>query len=182
MLVINVSKIPPEGQPVDADLDPGVVHLEGEDSFVLESGHLRALVERGDDDTVHVRGHLAAELGLQCGRCLDAFPLTLAQELDLFYLPHHAGQAEEEEEVELSDRDVVVAYYQGDRLDLGDVIREQLFLAAPLSRLCREDCRGLCPTCGTLRNQADCGCPPVVEESRSPFAVLKGKLGDGSSS
>lgn len=181
-LIIHVSKIPPEGQPVDSALDAGEVHLEGEDGFVLKGGHLRALVERGDDDTVHVRGRLEAEIGLQCGRCLDAFPLAIAQELDLFYLPHHAGQAEEEEEVELSDRDVVVAYYQGDRLDLGDVIREQLFLAAPLSRLCREDCRGLCPRCGANRNQTDCACPPVVEESLSPFAVLKGKLGDGSTS
>lgn len=182
MLVINVSKIPPEGQQVDAALDPGEVHLEGEDSFTLKGGHLRALVERGDDETVHVRGHLTAELGLACGRCLDAFALALDQELDLFYLAHHAGQEEAEEEVELSDRDVVVAYYEGDRLDLGDVIREQLFLAAPLSRLCREDCRGICPTCGALRNQTECACPPVVEESLSPFAVLKSKLGGGGTS
>jgi uncharacterized protein len=75
-----------------------------------------------------------------------------------------------------------VAYYEGDRLDLGDVIREQLFLAAPLSRLCRPDCRGLCPTCGANRNQTACACPPVVEESLSPFAVLKGKLGGGGAS
>jgi uncharacterized protein len=181
-LVIHVSKIPPEGQQVDSALDAGEVHLEGEDSFALKGGHLRALVERGDDDTVHVRGRLTAEIGLQCGRCLDAYSLQVQQELDLFYLPHAAGQAEEEEEVELSDRDVVVAYYQGDRLDLGDVIREQLFLAAPLSRLCREGCKGICPTCGALRNQAECACPPVVEESLSPFAVLKGKLGDGGTS
>jgi uncharacterized protein len=182
-LIIHVTKIPPEGQQVDSALDAGEVHLEGEDSFVLKGGHLRALVERGDADTVHVRGRLQAEIGLQCGRCLDAYPLALQQELDLFYLPHAAGQAEEEEEeVELSDRDVVVAYYEGDRLDLGEVIREQLFLAAPLSRLCREDCRGLCPRCGANRNQTECACPPVVEESLSPFAVLKGKLGDGSTS
>lgn len=179
-LIIHVSKIPPEGQEVDTDLDPGEVHLEGEDSFALQRGHLRGLVERGDDETVHVRGRLTASIGLQCGRCLDTFGLDIAQELDLFYLPHHAGQGEEEEEeVELSDRDVVVAYYDGDALDLGEVIREQLFLAAPLSRLCREDCRGLCPSCGANRNQAECGCPPVVEESLSPFAVLKGKLGGG---
>jgi uncharacterized protein len=181
MLVIQVSKIPPEGQQVDSDLDPGEVHLEGEESFLLKGGHLRALVERGDDETVHVRGRLVAEIGLQCGRCLDPYPLALEQELDLFYLAHHPGQAEEEVEVELSDRDVVVAYYEGDRLDLGDVIREQLFLAAPLSRLCREDCRGLCPTCGAVRNQTECGCPPVVEASLSPFAVLKGKLGGSTS-
>jgi uncharacterized protein len=101
------------------------------------------------------------------------------QELDLFYLPHEAGQdQEEEDEVELSDRDVVVAYYEGDRLDLGDVIREQLFLTVPLARVCREDCRGLCPTCGGNRNQQACACL-TEEPSLSPFASLRRKL-DGS--
>jgi uncharacterized protein len=179
MLLIHVSKIPPEGLSIDTPLNPGEVHLEGEDGFQLKGGTLRCHVERGDDNTVHVRGQLQAQVGLSCGRCLEPFPLSVDQELDLFYLPHEAGQEQEEEdEVELSDRDVVVAYYEGDRLDLGDVIREQLFLAVPLTRLCREDCKGLCPRCGANRNQQDCGCP-AEEASLSPFASLRRKM-DGS--
>lgn len=179
MLLINVSKIPPEGLSIDTPLNPGEVHLDGEEGFALEGGTLRCHVERGDDDTVHVRGRLQAQVALSCGRCLEGFTLALDQEVDLFYLPHEAGQEQEEEdEVELSDRDVVVAYYEGDRLDLGDVIREQLYLAVPLSRLCREDCLGLCPHCGVNRNQQACSCP-AEEVSLSPFASLRKKL-DGS--
>jgi uncharacterized protein len=123
---------------------------------------------------------LQAEVALACGRCLEPFTLAVDQELDLFYLPHDASQEQEEEdEVELSDRDVVVAYYEGDRLDLGDVIREQLFLTVPLSRLCREDCKGLCPHCGVNRNQQACDCP-TDEPSLSPFASLREKLRGGS--
>ena len=119
-LVIHVSKIPPEGLSIDTPLNPGEVHLEGEDSFGLKGGTLRCHVERGHAETVHVRGRLTAEVALSCGRCLEPFTLPLEQELDLFYLPHDANQEQEEEdEVELSDRDVVVAYYEGDRLDLG---------------------------------------------------------------
>ena len=33
----------------------------------------------------------------------------------------------------------------------------------PLKRLCREDCRGLCPTCGRNRNTDDCACPAPEE-------------------
>jgi uncharacterized protein len=180
MLLISVSKIPPEGLSIDAALDPGQVHLEGEDAFALAGGSLRCLVERGDDETVHVRGRLQAQVDLQCGRCLDPFTLPIDQQLDLFYLPHEAGQSEEEEdEVELSDRDVVVAYYEGDRLDLGEVIREQLYLTVPLSRLCREDCRGLCPRCGVNRNLQACDCP-TEEPPLSPFASLRQKM-DGES-
>ena len=159
MLLIHVSKIPPEGLSIETPLGAGDVHLDGEEGFALKGGTLRCRVERGDDDTIHVRGRLQAEVALSCGRCLEGFALSLDQELDLFYLPHEAGQdQEEEDEVELSDRDVVVAYYEGDRLDLGDVIREQVFLSVPLTRLCREDCRGLCPQCGANLNLGSCGC------------------------
>lgn len=180
MLLIEVSQIPPEGMDLNAALDPGEVHVEGEDSFVLESGGtLSCRLERGDDRTVHVRGTLAARLELECGRCLEPFSLPLAQDLDFFYLPHGADQdQEEEDEVELKDHDMVVAYYRDERLDLGETIREQLILNLPMKRLCRNDCLGLCPSCGANRNLAPCGCPP---EPSTRLAVL-GKLLGGSSS
>lgn len=169
MLIINVSQIPPEGVPVNADLVPAEVHVDGEDNFELRpGGTLRSHVERGEEDSVHLRGHLSARLGLQCGRCLEPFELPVDEELDLFYLPHRddGGIEEEEDEVELSDRDMVVAFYRGGQLDLGQMVREQFFLALPMKHVCREDCAGLCPTCGINRNQARCACPPEPADAR----------------
>lgn len=174
MLTIDVAKIPSEGMAVSAAIDPGEVHLEGERSFtLLPGGAVDCRIERGEDRSVHVRGRLRATLGLECGRCLEAFELALDQALDLFYLPHRAGdQDETEDEVELSDRDVVVAYYAGERLDLGDVLREQIFLALPLRRLCREECRGLCPACGQNRNTAACACPSETAPALAALGAL----------
>jgi uncharacterized protein len=168
MLLIDIPRIPPEGLDLDEGLDPESVHLEPDDGFTLDpGGRLRGRVEVVDEATVHVRGHLVARLHPQCGRCLARYPFPLEQELDLFYLPREKdrkAKAEEEEEgVELTDRDVVVGYYDGESLDLGAVVREQLFLALPMKRLCREDCQGLCPTCGKDRNTERCACPPPEE-------------------
>ena len=183
MLIIHVSQIPPEGLPVAADLVPAEVHLEGEDNFRLApGGRLEVHVERGDEDSVHVRGHLGARLGLQCGRCLEPFDLAVDQELDLFYLPHRPGggaEEEEEEDVELSDRDMVVAFYRGGQLDLGQMVREQFFLALPMKHLCREACAGLCPVCGANRNQTTCKC--VVEDTDPRLVPLKKLLDKGGS-
>jgi uncharacterized protein len=180
MLIIHVSQIPPEGLPVNVDLVPSEVHLAGERDFELRpGGTLRSHVERGDDDSVHLRGHLTARLGLECGRCLEPFEMPVDQELDLFYLPHRAagGTEEEEEDVELSDRDMVVAFYRGDQLDLGQMVREQFFLTLPMKRVCRVDCAGLCPTCGINRNQARCDCP--AEAAADPrLAPLRKLLGE----
>jgi DUF177 domain-containing protein len=178
-LVIEVSQIPAEGMQVAAHLDPGVVHVDGEESFALESGgSLSCRLDRGDDRTVHVRGEVSARLGLQCGRCLEPFVFPVAQELDLFYLPHRNDRDEEEDEVELKDHDMVVAYYRDERLDLGEMLREQFFLSLPMKRLCREDCRGLCPSCGANRNSAPCACPPEADPRLSVLGTL---LGGGSS-
>jgi uncharacterized protein len=165
MLAIKVSEIPPEGLVVDAPLDAAGLHLEGESAFRLEAGgRVAGRVEKGDDASVHLLGRLAAGLGVECARCLAPFRLALEQELDLFFLPQRAEAGDDdEEEVQLSDHEVVVAYYGEDRVDLGEALREQLLLALPLKPLCGEACRGLCPSCGANRNQVACAC--VVGEA-----------------
>lgn len=174
MLLIEVSKIPPEGKDIDTAFGAGETHVEGEETFRFESGHLRAHVDVDNESTVHVKGHLDVRLGVECGRCLEPITLPLEQNLDLFFLPHRPGQ-EQEDEVELSERELVVAYYQGDRLDLGDVLREQLILSVPMKRLCQEGCQGLCPSCGANRNRTRCEC--VVEAVDPRLAPLKNLLG-----
>lgn len=172
MLVIDVVKIPEEGLEIDSALEVGEVHLEGEDAFQLEAGgRIVARVEKGEGDAVHVRGRLAAGLGVDCSRCLERFAFPVEQQLDLFYLPRLPRQQEEDEDVELQDRDLVVAYYAAGRIDLGEALREQLLLALPMKRLCSADCRGLCPVCGGNRNQTECACV-LPEDNVSPFAKL----------
>jgi uncharacterized protein len=43
-------------------------------------------------------------------------------------------------------------------MELEDILREQVLLALPMQRVCREDCRGICPVCGKDRNEAPCDC------------------------
>jgi len=159
ILQIEVSKIPPEGMDVSAELDPEGIHVEGSESFVLQGGgRLRCHVERQDDETVHVKGQFQVRVGLECGRCLEPFQLSLEHDLDQFYLPHRPGDAGPEDEEELTDRDLVVAYYREGQVDLGEMIREQIFLSIPMKRVCRDDCLGICPSCGLNRNTTQCEC------------------------
>ena len=119
MLQIEIPRIPPEGLDLDETLDPAGVHLEGDDELVFEHGLLQCHVEIVDGTTVHVRGDLAGRLAVDCGRCLERYHVDVAQKLDLFYLPRLASRPEdEEEEVELDDHEVVVGYYDDERLDL----------------------------------------------------------------
>ena len=53
-----------------------------------------------------------------------------------------------------------------DRVDLEPLARESLILDLPLAPLCKDDCRGLCPTCGADLNAGDCGCLPADADPR----------------
>jgi uncharacterized protein len=174
MLLIEIPRVPPEGLVLDEALDPAGVHLEGDDDLVLDRGRLRCRVELVDGTTVHVRGDLDGRVTVECGRCLDRYPVEIDQKVDLFYLPRLAERPEdEEEEVELDDHDIVVGYYEGETLDLGEVVREQIFLSLPMKRLCRQDCQGLCPTCGRNRNAGSCACPAPEEPVDPRLAPLR---------
>jgi uncharacterized protein len=62
----------------------------------------------------------------------------------------------------------------GDQLDLRDAVRELVLLDAPSTPLCRPDCAGLCPTCGTNLNDATCGCAaPPADPRWSALDALK---------
>ena len=53
--------------------------------------------------------------------------------------------------------------FNGKTIDLDPVVREQVLLALPVSVVCRDDCKGLCSTCGQDLNEQDCGHGKVKE-------------------
>jgi len=59
-----------------------------------------------------------------------------------------------------------IAVFDGEGIELDDLVREELLLALPVNLLCREDCKGLCPVCGIDRNQSDCRCESDAVDSR----------------
>jgi uncharacterized protein len=38
------------------------------------------------------------------------------------------------------------------------VIVQEILLSLPMKALCREDCPGLCPQCGAMKDSAECRC------------------------
>ena len=58
-----------------------------------------------------------------------------------------------------------------DSLKISDVLTEQLQLSLPFQPLCKADCKGICPTCGTDLNKGRCACEKIAKSS--PFAAIK---------
>lgn len=173
MLQVSISKIPDQGLDVDEVVNGEILAIDPDELSTAPDGRFKAHVERSEAGSLHVRGHLNLKTSGPCARCLADTPLAVDQELDLFFLPESEAHSEydDEEGAELQDRDLVVTFYKGDILDLTGMVREQILLAQPMKRLCREDCKGVCPTCGADRNLTPCDCPKAAI-SKTPFSSL----------
>ena len=125
-----------------------------------------------DKDRFRLEGTVTTQLELSCGRCLEPYRLDVAAPFDVRYLPASSASVETEQEVD--HEDLGTSYYRDDRIDLNELLREQFYLALPMKPLCREDCKGLCPQCGTNLNTSTCDCSPAWEDPRlAPLKHLK---------
>ena len=91
-------------------------------------------------DGILVRGTVEGMVHAECARCLD--PVTWREQVELTELFLFPLQREGEE---FSEDDLVL---EGDLLDLEPTVRDAVVLQLPLAPVCREDCPGLCSTCG----------------------------------
>ena len=85
-----------------------------------------------------------------------------------------ANDDDAEDGREMNDDDPSIVTYDEPRIDVAPLAREQCYLAIPMKPLCRPDCQGLCPQCGTNRNVATCTCENQWEDPR--LAGLKSLL------
>ena len=116
-------------------------------------------------DGIWVSGMLDSNAVCTCSRCLKGFSLTLQLDLDEIYLPVVdiiTGGALSLPE----DTDPSFIIDDHHTLDITEVVRQSAIVTLPMKPLCRPDCAGLCPECGSDRNQVRCTCQSVESDPR----------------
>jgi uncharacterized protein len=116
---------------------------------------------------IFFQGHISGGVIGHCARCLEEYPFRLDKDFFLMLVP----RAELPPEVELTDEEPDLSFYEGDHIDLSPLVREQIILALPTRPLCREDCKGLCSSCGVNLNVQACTCATRIGDPR--LAVLR---------
>jgi uncharacterized protein len=162
-----------EREPLEFDLTfaPGQIDYtsEVEQKGLLASSGRADLIEehRGPRDIVQdirLRGVYRGAFEVPCARCVDPVQHLLAGEFDLIFRP--AGADADLTEHSIGASEAEIGYYDKGSLSLEDVLREQVLLSLPARTLCREDCKGLCPRCGTNQNTDSCSCDEVSSDPR----------------
>jgi uncharacterized protein len=154
----------------DVEIPPGVIEFS--DPKLRQAGPLRASgkVEMVSDTLgeIRVKGHAEVLMEADCDRCLDAARLPVGSDFELYYRPVSEGYGEE---TAIDRSEAEMGFYEGDGIELNDVLREYILLSLPMQRLCRENCKGICPHCGQNRNHQSCLCQSATIDDR--WAALR---------
>lgn len=100
-------------------------------------------------------GVVAFTARLECSRCLAPYPFEFDETFSLILYRQKETSGVERE---IGRQDLDVSYFSSDILELAPIAEERIQLAIPMKPLCRDECAGLCPSCGEDRNSGPCGC------------------------
>jgi uncharacterized protein len=176
-MYIRIEQIKEEGLALDFEEKPEVFPVlseminQGECEFVAPIKTALRAIRIGD--MIEVKGEINTFVRLPCGRCLKEYETPLTSRFDLTYVHRIPGAQEDEdqEEVEISAAEMGLIYFEGDEIRLQEGLQEQVIMAFPIKALCKENCKGLCSSCGNDLNQGDCGCDRQPPNGK--FAALK---------
>jgi uncharacterized protein len=166
----------------DETIAPGVIDF-GEDLVqktpLRAIGHAELIREnrggRNVVDDIRLVGSVSTEIENPCARCLEPVHNTVSEKFDLIYRP--LGVDAKGDEVAISEAETEIGYYQGEGLLLEDALKEQVLLALPVKRVCRSNCKGLCPQCGKNLNEESCDCVATMPDPRwSALEDIRKKL------
>jgi uncharacterized protein len=172
--IIHLNQVPPEGLTFQGAIPPERLPRLAEAVEALESPVAVDLRLDPESDVFLLTGEVDGRVTLECESCRVLFDFPLASPLSLVVDPNpdkalYRDRSQKGEVWVQDHSDEQVEAPEGE-LDLVGALEDEWLLELPLSPRCADSCRGLCPVCGTNRNEAECGCAQARRES--PFDVL----------
>jgi uncharacterized protein len=156
MLSFDIRSLAEHAVVVDDTLSADDPVWEDADPTPAEPLHVKGRLSAAGPDRFYWHGSIEGTVRLSCTRCLGDTEAHVSDDAHLIF-------AEAGSEGVDDDPDVFVLDDRSSELDLRPAIREQWLLNVPRYALCRDDCKGLCPTCGAELNLGPC---MHVEQSR----------------
>ena len=155
MLSFDIRSIETKTVEVEADLEASDPIWEDGDSRPDDAVHVTGRLQSAGEGRFYFSGRLAGGVSGECRRCLTPVKADVSEETHVFFADDGAD--------ETGDPDVYVLNPREPTLDLRPAVREQWLLSRPPWLLCRDDCKGLCLTCGADLNAGPCSCAAAVD-------------------
>jgi uncharacterized protein len=169
MLQVDLRELARGPVEMRADLAGTDPLFEGLEVTLAEPVRVAGRLQDAGDGRFYWRASLRSRMVGECRRCLAPVAVPIVADVDALF-SQDPDALEDPSSYPLA-RDALV-------IDLRPAVREELLLAVPRWVVCREDCRGLCPRCGTDLNAGACGCPAPVDPRWGGLTAVRHKLHD----
>jgi uncharacterized protein len=113
-----------------------------------------------------MEGIVAYIADLRCSRCVEPFPFANRSPFHLRYRPRSESSAAEIQDVEISQEELDMEFYDERSIPLRQMAIEQIQLSVPMKPLCEDGCLGLCPRCGANLAREKCACESSITDDR----------------
>ena len=155
----DILKIDGKKMQIDAELEMEQFHgTFGDYPIVRKSPVSLEILNKGERN-LQIKGNTEVVLDIPCDRCLEEVDVPILidfeKEVDM--------KLDEEERIQALDEQY---YIEGYNLDVDQLVCSEILVSWPSKVLCREDCKGLCNTCGTNLNLKTCDCEPTDLDPR----------------
>lgn len=170
-MLLDISRLRTGTEDVNRRYAPEAFADLTSDFKVVGPSEVVGTVRRDRGTTAVLLAKVTSAMEVVCGRCLEPYVVPVAADVETRFVPpaefakvtaetaaRDGALKRGEIESDVEHHDLGLAEYRGETIDLGEVVREQLYLALPMKPLCTEDCKGLCPVCGANRNRETCAC------------------------
>ena len=154
-MIVDLTTMKDARTSFDFSIEAAQIDLESETERVVNTVHVRGKIKKGIVQT-DVEGRISTDVEVECSRCLQPAEKSLDFPFSAAFVTAENYTREKEAEVNLENLEVSI--YEGDKIDLGELVREQILLNLPEQVFCRKDCQGLCQKCRANRNLIDCNC------------------------
>src|SRR4051812_47805724 len=124
---IEVENLKEQAEAFSHSYAPGEVELEEEGARLVSAAEVTGSASRKGEE-VRLRGSIKTEVELLCDRCIAPRRAPLEVEFDARFIPQSKAVGETDN-VELLAEDLGVAAYEGDAVDVDELVREQIMLA-----------------------------------------------------
>ncbi|MCB0349334.1 MAG: DUF177 domain-containing protein [Bdellovibrionales bacterium] len=123
----------------------------------------------------HLKGHFNSDLKLTCSFCNEPFDYVIDEDFQEILAPvweKNLKTASNPKEMFESDVELITGL-EGEDFYLSEYLKEVVEFALPAHPKCREDCKGLCLTCGSNLNETTCECSKTRQSTSMAFSGLK---------
>jgi uncharacterized protein len=160
-MIIDIDRLPADGLQISKDFEFFSSELVEENAVFLDPVHADVTVKQLGDE-IFINGRVATRLSFVCCRCLSPYEFEVDSNFDLVYLPEELETAKDQ----LDEEDMNQLFFYSRKLDIKEVVLEQLNLTFPLRPLCAPDCQGICQVCGNIIKEGNCSCAATELDPR----------------